>query len=112
MISEISITAKYLRISPSKVQKVASLIQGKSYKDAVQTLESLPSKISYKVWKVLKEVTANATHNYFLVKENLIISKVYVSRGPILKRIQPRAKGKAYRIEKKFSHLTISVKSV
>jgi len=51
MISEISITAKYLRISPSKVQKVASLIQGKSYKDAVQTLESLPSKLAIKFGK-------------------------------------------------------------
>ncbi len=112
MVSNLSVTTKYLRITPSKVNKLAQELKGLSYREALTFLEKIPQKTGSKIWKTLRLVGANASNNYSLPKESLIISEIFVNQGAILKRVHARARGKAYRIEKKFSHLTISLKSI
>lgn len=109
MTQKISATSKYIRISPTKVNVIISKIRGKSYREALQILKYLPQKAGSIVWQTLYSAVSNATHNFDLEKEKLIVTEAYVNKGPILKRMQPRAKGRAYRIEKKISHITISV---
>ena len=105
----ISATSKYIRISPSKVDVIISKIRGKSYKDALKVLKYLPQKSGAIVWQTLYSAISNAINNFDLEKENLIIVEAFVNQGPILKRMRPRAQGRAFAIEKKMSHITIRV---
>ena len=105
----ISATSKYIRISPSKVDVIISKIRGKSYKEALQILKYLPQKAGAVVWQTLYSAVSNATNNSDLQKDNLIISEAFVNQGPILKRMRPRAQGRAFAIQKKMSHITIRV---
>jgi large subunit ribosomal protein L22 len=106
---EVSATSRYIRISPTKVQVIIDKIRGKSYREALQILKYLPQKAGAIVWQTLYSAVSNATHNFDLEKENLVITEAYVNQGPILRRMQPRARGKANKIEKKISHITIRV---
>lgn len=108
----VSATAKYIRISPTKITPILDEIRGKSYKEALQILKYLPQKAGVIVWQTLYSAVSNATNNFDLKKENLVVCEAYVNQGPILKRMRARAKGRAYRIEKKTSHLTICVAQV
>jgi len=105
----VSATSKYIRISPSKVDLIIKKIRGKSYKEALQILKYLPQKAGAIVWQTLYSAVSNATNNFDLEKEKLIITEAYVNHGPILKRMRPRAKGRAFGIQKKMTHLTIKV---
>ncbi len=105
----ISATSKYIRISPTKVDVIISKIRGKTYKEALQILKYLPQKAGSVVWQTLYSAVSNATNNFDLEKENLIISEAFVNQGPILKRMRPRAQGRAFSIQTKMSHLTIRV---
>ena len=105
----ISATSKYIRISPTKVDVIISKIRGKTYKEALQILKYLPQKAGSVVWQTLYSAVSNATNNFDLEKENLIISEAFVNQGPILKRMRPRAQGRAFAIQKKMSHITIRV---
>ena len=105
----ISATSKYIRISPTKVDVIISKIRGKTYKEALQILKYLPQKAGSVVWQTLYSAVSNATNNFDLEKENLIISEAFVNQGPILKRMRPRAQGRAFAIQKKMSHLKIRV---
>ena len=105
----VSAYANYLRVSPTKLSRIADKIRGKTYSTAIHILAEYRQKPGRKIWNLLKSVVANAEHNNNLQKEKLIVKEIFVNQGSILKRIQPRARGKAYRIEKKFSHLTIRV---
>lgn len=105
----VSATSKYVRISPTKVNLILSQIRGKSYKEALQILKYLPQKAGAIVWQTLYSAVCNASNNFSFNKENLIIKEAFVNQGPILKRMQPRAKGKADKIQKKLSHITIRV---
>jgi large subunit ribosomal protein L22 len=105
----VSATSKYIRISPSKVDVIISKIRGKTYKEALQILKYLPQKSGAIVWQTLYSAVSNATNNFDLEKENLIITEAYVNQGPILKRMRPRAQGRAFAIQKKMSHVTIRV---
>jgi large subunit ribosomal protein L22 len=109
---EISATSKYIRISPSKVDLIIKKIIGKTYKQALQILKYLPQKSGAIVWQTLYSAVSNATNNFDLEKENLIISEAFVNQGPILKRMRPRAQGRAYAIQKKMCHITIRVSEV
>ena len=109
---EISATSKYIRISPSKVDLIIKKIRGKTYKQALQILKYLPQKSGAIVWQTLYSAVSNATNNFDLEKENLVISEAFVNQGPILKRMRPRAQGRAYAIQKKMCHITISVSEV
>ena len=100
----------YLRISPRKVQIVLDLIRGKDVGTAVAILMQTPKAASEPVLKLLKSAAANAENNHGMDPEKLYVSACYANAGPILKRIMPRAQGRANRINKRTSHVTIVVK--
>lgn len=108
----ISATSKYLRISPSKVNIIIAKVRGKSYKEALQILKYLPQKAGALVWQTLYSAVSNATNNFDLEKENLIIQEAFVNNGPMLKRMRPRARGRGFAIQKKMSHITIRITEV
>ncbi|EPD88533.1 50S ribosomal protein L22 [Paenibacillus chitinolyticus] len=101
--------AKFVRIAPRKVQLVIDLIRGKQVGDAVAILRHTPKSASPIVEKVLNSAIANAEHNYSMDPNKLVISEVYVNHGPIMKRFRPRAMGRASRINKRTSHITVVV---
>lgn len=105
----ISATSKYIRISPTKVDLIIDQIRGKTYKEALQILKYLPQKAASIVWQTLYSAVSNATNNFDLSKDKLIIKEAFVNKGPILKRMRPRAQGRAFLILKKMSHVTIRV---
>lgn len=104
--------ARNIRIAPSKIDKIIKKIRGKKYSDALNILKSFPQKSGALVWDTLYSAASNASNNLSLSKEKLFISEAYVNQASILKRMRPRARGKAYRIEKKLSHLSIFVKEI
>ena len=100
----------YVRISPRKVGIVCDLIRGKSVSQATAILMSTPKSASEPMLKLLKSAAANAENNHQMDPEKLYVSETYANPGPIIKRIMPRAQGRAYRINKRTSHITIVVK--
>ena len=100
---------RYLRISPRKVKIVLDLIRGKSVAQATAILMQTPKAASEPLMKLLKSAAANAENNFSMDPAKLYVSEVYATPGPILKRIMPRAQGRAYRINKRTSHVTIAV---
>ena len=105
----VSAISKYIRIAPKKIEKILKLIRGKTYKESLSILLPLKKKSGLAVWKTLYSAAANALENLNWQKENLFIKQAFVTRGPILKRIQPRARGKSYKIEKILSHITVQI---
>lgn len=103
-------SAKYVRISPRKVKIVCDLIRGKDVGTAMGLLYATPKAASEIMIKLLKSAVANAENNFEMDPENLYVSEAYANPGPILKRFRPRAQGRAYRINKRSSHITIVVK--
>lgn len=103
--------AKYIRISSGKVSVVLDLIRGKNYKMACAILEHTPKAASYAVLKCLKSAGANAEMKGF-DKDNSIVAECYANEGPQLKRVMPRAQGRAFRILKRTSHITIVLDNV
>jgi len=97
----------YLRIAPRKVRLVADLIRNKSVIEAENILNFTVKKAALPLLKLLRSAIANAEHNFHLKKENLYICEILVNEGPRLKRILPRARGRADIIQKKTSHVTI-----
>ena len=102
-------TLKNVRISPRKVKIVLDLIRNQPTEKALATLRLTPKAASPILEKLLKSAVANAENNHSMNKNNLYISECYVAPGPIMKRIMPRAQGRAYRILKRTSHITIVV---
>ncbi len=100
-------TARFIRISPCKVSIVLDVIRGKSYSDALAILQNTSKSASSVLLKVLNSAAANAEHNMNLSKSDLYVAEAYANQGPTLKRIMPRAKGRAYRILKRTSHITV-----
>jgi len=100
---------KYARISPRKVQIVCDLIRGKSVAEATAILMATPKAASELLIKVLKSAAANAENNHHMDPEKLYVSTTYAAPGPIIKRMMPRAQGRAYRINKRTSHITVAV---
>ncbi len=98
---------KYLRIAPRKVRLVADLIRGKSVKEAQTLLRFTVKKANEPVLKLLKSAIASARNNFQLEESNLYICKISVDEGPKYKRHMPRARGQAYEIQKKTSHVTL-----
>ncbi|MEX0731717.1 MAG: 50S ribosomal protein L22 [Aquisalimonadaceae bacterium] len=106
---EVAAKLRFVRVSPQKARLVADLIRGKSVGEALQILEFSPKKGSAIVKKVLLSAIANAEHNEGADIDELAVSTVFVDEGPTYKRIQPRAKGRANRILKRTSHITVKV---
>ncbi len=101
--------ARYVRISPYKARLVVDLIRGKPVDEALNILRFTPKKAARLVRKVLESAIANAEHNYQMDPDRLYVKRAYVDEGPRLKRIWPRAFGRASRILKRTSHITIVV---
>lgn len=100
--------AKFIRTSPRKTRQVVDLIRGKPVGEALSVLQFTPRAASRLVTKVLRSAIANAEHNHQVRDfESLRIVKAHVDGAPMLKRIQPRAMGRAYRIRHRLSHITI-----
>ncbi len=104
--------AKYIRMSPHKIRRVLDQIRGRTYQEALMILEFLPYNASGPIWQVLHSAAANAKHNYGLDKKTLIIDTIFADEGPKLKRIRPRAQGRAYKILKPTSHITVILKPI
>lgn len=100
---------KYIRMSPRKIKYVVDMIKSKNIEDAVDILSLTPKKAASIVKKAIQSAVANATENHKMKEEDLFISKILVNEGPILKRIKPRARGRATRIRKRTSHLAVYV---
>lgn len=107
---QVTAIAKYIRMSPRKINRILNQIRGKTYKEALILLEFMPYKACSPIWQVVSSAAANAKHNFNLNKENLVIVNAVANSGPILRRIRPRAKGQAYAIKKKTSHITINMR--
>lgn len=104
-------TAKlnYLRIAPRKVRLVADLIRGKKVEDAQVVLNFTIKKATLPLLKLLKQAVANAKNSFQIDSSNLYISKIVVDEGPKLKRWRPRARGRAFKIQKKTSHIILTL---
>ena len=98
------------RIAPRKMQIVLDLIRNKPVDIALATLELTPKAASPMVAKLLKSAMANAENNHNMNKDDLYVSECFVCPGPIMKRVMPRAQGRAFRILKRTSHITLVVK--
>ena len=101
--------AKFVRIAPRKVQIICDMIRGKEAAYAQALMENTPKAGCEYVIKVLKSAVANAENNFEMDPEKLYVSEVFATPGPIIKRIMPRAQGRAYRINKRTSHVTLAV---
>lgn len=101
--------ARSVRIAPRKAQLVVDLIRGKQVGDAIAILRHTPKAASPIVEKLLNSAIANAEHNYSLDVNKLVITQAYVNQGPTMKRFRPRAMGRASRINKRTSHITLVV---
>jgi len=100
-------TARYVRISSRKVKIVIDLIRGKSVAEAQAILMYTPKAASEPVLKLLNSAVANAENNLDMSRDTLYIAEVFANQGPTLKRYRPRAQGRATRIRKRTSHITI-----
>ena len=105
----VTATAKYVRISPRKVRLVANVIVGRPVEEAAAILRFMPNAAARDVAKVLRSATANAENNFNLTADDLRVVSAVANEGPTLKRIRPRAQGRAFQILKRTSHISVSV---
>jgi len=101
--------ARSVRISARKAKLVVDLIRGKQVGEAIAILRHTPKSASPVVEKLLNSAIANSEHNYSLDVNSLFVSEVFVNQGPTMKRFRPRAMGRASRINKRTSHITLVV---
>ena len=106
-VMEAKATLKYARISARKVKIVADLIRGKNVDEALAIVKFTPKASSDIIEKLLKSAIANAENNNGMKVDDLYVEECYANKGPTMKRIHPRAQGRAYRIEKRMSHITV-----
>ncbi|MDQ6657301.1 MAG: 50S ribosomal protein L22 [Actinomycetota bacterium] len=104
--------ARHVRMTPMKARRVIDLVRGRSTADALAILKFSPQAAAEPVAKVIASAVANAENNQGLNPEALIIETAYADEGPTLKRFQPRAQGRAFRIRKRTCHITIEVVEV
>lgn len=107
---EAKATARYVHVSPRKARLVVDTIRGKSASEAASILRFTTKGAAEIVGKVLGSAVANAENNLKIRPDTLYVSQVFVDEGPTLKRIRPRAQGRAFRIRKRTSHITVVVK--
>ena len=110
--NEAQAVARTLRVSPQKLNLVAAMIRGKKVDRALAELEFSRKRIAGAVRKTLESAIANAENNHDLDVDSLIVSEAYVGKSIVMKRFHARGRGRASRIEKPFSHLTIVVREV
>jgi large subunit ribosomal protein L22 len=103
--------ARFVHVSPTKARRVIDLVRGKSVAEALDILRWAPQSASEPVAKVIASAAANAQNNSGLDPATLVVATVYADGGPTAKRIRPRAQGRAFRIRKRTSHITVIVES-
>lgn len=111
-MQQVKTVAKYIRMSPYKVRRVLDQVRGRSYQESLMILEFLPYNAVGPIWQVVHSAAANAKHNYGLDKKNLIIDQIFADEGPKLKRIRPRAQGRACKILKPTCHITVVMRAM
>ena len=104
---EIRAKARFIRISPQKIRLIMGQVRGKKVEEALNLLSFAPQRGARILKKLLDSAVANAQQNADMAVDSLYISKVYADEGPTLKRWRPRAQGRATRIRKRTSHLTV-----
>src|SRR6195952_6050383 len=104
-------SARYLRVSPRKARRIIDIVRGTKATEALDVLKFDEHAASEDVYKVVASAVANAEHNQRLDPDTLWISEAFVDEGPTLQRFRPRAQGRAYRIRKRTSHVTVVVES-
>jgi large subunit ribosomal protein L22 len=110
--NEAKAVARNIRVSPQKLNLVAALIRGKAVATALADLQFSRKRIARDVRKCLESAIANAENNHDLDVDDLVVAEAHVGKGLVMKRFSPRARGRAGRIQKPFSHLTIVVRQV
>lgn len=103
--------ARFVRVSATKARRVINLVRGKPVSEALDILRWAPQAASEPVAKVIASAAANAQNNNGLDPTTLVVATVYADEGPTAKRIRPRAQGRAYRIRRRTSHITVVVES-
>jgi large subunit ribosomal protein L22 len=103
--------AKFVRMTPMKCRRVIDLVRGLSVDEALDILRFDVHAASEPIYKVVASAVANAENNKSLDRRDLVIAQAYVDEGPTLKRFRPRAQGRAYRIRKRTSHITVVVQA-
>jgi large subunit ribosomal protein L22 len=103
--------ARFVHVAPRKARRVVDLVRGMKAADALDVLRFAPQAASEDVFKVVQSAMANAEHNERLAPDTLWVAEAYVDEGPTLKRFRPRAQGRAYRVRKRTSHITVIVES-
>ncbi len=106
---ETKAVAKYIRISPQKARLVADVVRGMEVGSAITTLRFMPKKAARILRKIVESAVANADQNEAIDVDTLYVKDVFVDGGPMLKRFRPRAQGRATRILKRTSHITVVV---
>ena len=101
--------ARFVRVTPMKARRVVDMVRGVPVDDALATLKFAPQAASDTVYKILESAVANATTTEGLERGTLVVTKALVDEGPTMKRFRPRAQGRAYRIRKRTSHITVRV---
>ncbi len=109
MATTVRATAKYVRVSPTKVQQLTRLIAGEHVGEARRILTMSDKGAAKPLLKVLESAIANAENNDGLDPDDLFVDTAFADQGPTLKRFQPRAMGRAYQIRKRTSHITVVV---
>jgi large subunit ribosomal protein L22 len=105
-------TVRYVRITPTKARRAIDLVRGHQVEEALRILRFSPLSASRTIEKALNSAVANAEQNPGVVPQNLIVDRAWVDEGPTLKRFRPRAYGRAARVRKRTSHITLVVKSL
>jgi large subunit ribosomal protein L22 len=103
--------ARYVHMSPTKVRRVVALIKGRPVQEALDILRFAPQAAAQPLYKVIASAAANAENNHAMDRDTLVVAVATADEGPTLKRIRPRAQGRAYRIRKRTSHITVEVES-
>jgi large subunit ribosomal protein L22 len=104
--------ARFVRVTPMKARRVVDMVRGKRVDDALALLRFAPQAAAENVYKLLESAVANATTGEGLSRADLVVTKAMVDEGPTLKRFRPRAQGRAFRINKRTSHMTLVVQPV
>ncbi len=104
---EAKAVARFIRISPQKARLVADMVRGKDVEKALTTLRFTPKKGARLLMKVIESAVANASQSEAIDVDTLFVKQVFIDGGPTLKRISPRAQGRATRIIKRTSHITV-----
>ncbi len=104
--------ARYVHMSPTKVRRVVALVKGRPVQEALDILRFSPQAAAEPLFKVIASAAANAANNHQMDGESLFVALATADEGPTLKRIRPRAQGRAYRIRKRTSHITVEVQEL